>query len=254
MHESLVVYNHEPMRFPRRRHPELVPAITRDRDGFPSTSQISTRMTTSMTKTSISATDGGGGIGIATIRPFTAGPNRAVSMTRLDQLAQPRRRYLEETLKQRGNGSTSNNPDIMVKSMIELPAKTPSQTNKSRLNKGMSNSMTHLNRQHQPVHQSPTRKPKSSCAMNSPTRCVTISTSNDHSQMSKRLSKSMVQLALNKSPLPGDNRSKTRDVHAKSTIVDSKLKVIARQLLPNAMLFRGESFGDGSIFCMSHSF
>lgn len=119
----------------RRRHPELTPVAPREpRDFLLSAQRIN--------KTSPSSD--------LTPRPST-GPKRAVSMTRLDQLAQPRQRYLESSLKNRPAGNFNDgSTNCMVKSMIELPAnQTPSYSHVSsrfRMTKGMSSSMTQLNR------------------------------------------------------------------------------------------------------------
>lgn len=128
------------------------------------------------------------------ILPKPAGPKRAVSMTRLDQLAQPRQRYLEATIKQRtGNGNAIN--DCMVKSMIELPAKTPpphSAVN-IRITKGMSTSMTQLNRSFARPKPRPSAVPQSATFGGAYTPDQLVS------HLHKKLSKSMVQLNV-KSP------------------------------------------------------
>ena len=72
----------------RRKHPELTPVISKSRDFF---SSRSTETNNLNFKTEACS-------------EVKSGPKRTVSMTRLDQLAKPRQRYLEESLKLRNSG------------------------------------------------------------------------------------------------------------------------------------------------------
>jgi len=120
----------------RKRHTELTPVMPRERIFASSTSRISKE--TSKTG----------------INEVKSTPKRAVSMTRLDQLAQPRRRYLEDSLKSLNNitGNTNNltNSNSVAKSMCNLTNnnnKTNPNPRQSTFRKGMFKSMTHLSNQ-----------------------------------------------------------------------------------------------------------
>jgi len=112
----------------RRRHPELTPVMPKERDFTLNLTQSARlpRDTSMVSKR--------GGLASAATTPTCAGsskgPRRSVSMTRLYQLAQPRKRYLEETLKWRaqhlGNVQTSaSTSNAMTQSLM-----VPSSTNK----------------------------------------------------------------------------------------------------------------------------
>lgn len=176
MSQNLVQLNQQTMRSARRRHPELTPVMPRERDSATATAASTPRTTRPEPLKAFENQD-------FSPKP---GPKRAVSMTRLDQLAQPRQRYLEATIKQRTGNSSNNSNDCMVKSMIELPAKTPAAN--IRTTKGMSTSMTQLNR-------FPTRKPQPSavplCATSGAYRPDQLV-----SYLHQKLSKSLVQLTV----------------------------------------------------------
>lgn len=131
MSPTLVQSHHHHFRNPtpvRRRHPELTPVMPKDRDFTLNLTQSARlpRDTSMVSKR--------GGLASAATTPTCAGPSkgpqRSVSMTRLYQLAQPRKRYLEETLKWRaehlGNVQTSaSTSNAMTQSLM-----VPSSTNK----------------------------------------------------------------------------------------------------------------------------
>ena len=89
----------------RKRHPELTPVMSKDREFFSIRSKESNDFRE------------------ANSSEIKTGPKRTVSMTRLDQLAKPRQRYLEESLKLRNSGKLrkSNCESVcMAKSMNNL--------------------------------------------------------------------------------------------------------------------------------------
>ncbi|KAI1286659.1 Reticulocyte-binding protein 2 -like protein a [Halotydeus destructor] len=142
-------------RFRRKRHPELVPYQTPEREFLGST----TRLSVSTPRKPLNGSQ-------FSTPKASLGPKRTVSLTRLDQLAQPKQRHIQETLKARASGkeSTTVPGDCMVKSMIELPSKTPPPSMlKSRLSKGMSSSMTHLNSNRKSRQQSSANTAQASC-------------------------------------------------------------------------------------------
>ena len=129
----------------RKRHPELTPVL-KPRDNYTNNSTATTGMSSSPSArlprdTSMTAKKGAGGLfGALTVpasssvtsTPTTDGhnkvPRRAVSMTRLYQLAQPRRRYLEETLKWRAERLGNSPPtSCMTQSLMVSPGVTCNQ-------------------------------------------------------------------------------------------------------------------------------
>lgn len=83
----------------RKKHPELTPVPPRDqRDGLRGDTFSS--FSTSRSRDSINCKLNDSGCNEVKL----SGPKRAVSMTRLDQLAKPRQRYLEESLRLRSLG------------------------------------------------------------------------------------------------------------------------------------------------------
>lgn len=155
----------------RRRHPELTPAMPKSRSIFDQQTATSQSATARLPRDTSMSSRKGGLDGHQSARPFDPTttptgsrppPRRTVSMSRLYQLAQPRRRYLEETLKWRKNLNNlpsdqmsasvmnamttsmvvtgtpgavpSNFDDPMIKSMCDLPSsRTPVSASGKRM-------------------------------------------------------------------------------------------------------------------------
>ena len=179
----------------RKRHTELTPvALPRERIFASSTGRINKDSNKTILNDSSAKST----------------PKRAVSMTRLDQLAQPRRRYLEESLKSNNSLSGNNTNDksltdcLTAKSMSNLnitnnnkiknkslnPSPSPRQ---SPLRKGRFKSMTHLLTNNQTTNTSNKMCPKIN----------TNETQNSYfCKQNKEKSKSMVQLSARPPPPP----------------------------------------------------
>lgn len=103
----------------RKRHPELLPVMPSTRDTLTSPNNVSNNRLSR--DTSMTGKKGMGFVSAVTTPTTVDGlqkvPRRAVSMTRLHQLAQPRQRYLEETIRWRAE--RLGNADPMAASMTQ---------------------------------------------------------------------------------------------------------------------------------------
>lgn len=167
----------------RKRHTELTPAMPRERIFASSTSRINK----DNNKTGISE--------------VKSTPKRAVSMTRLDQLAQPRRRFVEENSKSVNNNISGNTNNLAnSKSMSSLTNnnnKTNPITRQSTFRKGMFKSMTQLSTQRTKI--SPNNN-------NNASNIVHKFPNSSFCNTNKQKSKSMVHLSA-KPPPPRQTRA-----------------------------------------------
>jgi hypothetical protein len=169
----------------RKRHTELTPAMPRERIFASSTSRINK----DNNKTGISE--------------VKSTPKRAVSMTRLDQLAQPRRRFIvDESTKSVNNNNISGNTNNLTnsKSMSNLANnnnKTNPITRQSTFRKGMFKSMTQLSTQRTKI--SPNNN-------NNASNIVHKFPNSSFCNTNKEKSKSMVHLSA-KPPPPRQTRA-----------------------------------------------
>jgi hypothetical protein len=196
----------------RRHHTELTPAQPRERILAASTGRIN-RENANQRSPMMASTD-----------PIVkaAVPKRAVSMTRLDQLAQPRRRYLDDPLKSNnslsGNHKTNNNLTVCMstaKSMSNLSTQSTNINGKRRqhpiaattatspvrsspLRKNRFNSMTQLTT----TTTSPTNKIKTPPVINKINTTNKTRSNSYLSKESREKSKSMVQLWAKPPPAP----------------------------------------------------
>jgi len=124
--QSSSTLSSDEIRYRRRKHPELVPVMPRERDIFPvgtkMTSSVSYRVTSPGQAKSASKLSGSNAGGDTTDSMMTTSmmststtgigikktPRRAVSMSRLDQLAQPKKHYIQARQHTKDNKGQAN--------------------------------------------------------------------------------------------------------------------------------------------------